>query len=359
MYENISQRAASSYRKLLAEYSPSGGTDEQTRIAQRDLHAFFKTLYENLYQHPQAFGLPVGEDLCVAEGEPNEKDKKQAVKQKLNKPRGMIGQGLDFLMLAGIQGQLENQDLILEDFPAAAKASGIGPKFLQGLASSGLRIALSGARSVLSSREYPAMMAALKTLALGCAEHESERMGKFHFARCDFKAGTPAYDPDVLELYRAFGPVDYSHVAQLHAFFSAKGYKTSLEIGRSFAWVVKYQGNRKIKATPLFQVEYEERYADPLRLSIKCASTNRIADLLPNQAQSLQDDFMGRANPCRGDECGWCRNQKTLGPALVEYKGESKLLCWYTNPNIHGIDESKVELIQQYARLHDQLLPEN
>jgi len=110
-----------------------------------------------------------------------------------------------------------------------------------------------------------------------------------------------------------------------------------------------------VKATPLFQIEYDDRHARPLRMQIKCASTQRIIELLPRQSQMLQDDFIRKANICRGDECGWCRNQKTLGPSMVEYNGEWKELCWYTFPDIHEFNEDTVELIQQYEQMHARL----
>jgi hypothetical protein len=353
MYGNISQRAVSSYIKTLADPSL---TDEQTSRSQIDLHAFFKGLYRNLFEHPELYGLPVNPDTCIVLDEPNEKDKKQAVKLKLNKPRTMISQALDFLMQAGVKGRLEGHNLVLEDIQAAVKQSGIGRKFLAGLESSGLIGIETG---VLSSPQYPEMMAGLQALALGCAGYPGERTGTFHFARCDFRALSPSYEPDVLELYKIFGPEEYARVSRLHEYFSARGYKTSLEIGGVYAWTVKYQGNRKVKATPFFQVSYEERYENSLRTVIKCASTNRIAEFLPQQPRFLWDDFMTRVYSCKGDECGWCRNQKSLGPSEIEYNGETRKVCWFSNGDIRVLDEPAVELIQQYDRMHDLLLPEN
>ena len=202
------------------------------------------------------------------------------------------------------------------------------------------------------------MLAAMKPLALSCAAYKNERIGKFLFARCDFKALAPGYEPDVLELYRISGPEEFAQVASLHGFFNAKGYHFNLEVGGPFAWVVKYQGNKKIKATPLFQIEYDDRRANPLKMNIKCASTNRIVNLLPNQPQFLQDDFMRRVYNCNGDKCGWCRNQKNLGPSHIQYDGEERVVCWFSNGDILKIDEGTIKLVQQYALMHDQLLPE-
>jgi hypothetical protein len=93
-------------------------------------------------------------------------------------------------------------------------------------------------------------------------------------------------------------------------------------------------------------------------MQIKCASTARIAELLPKQSALLQEDFQRRVNECRGDECGWCRNNKTLGPSVLEFGGEFRTVCWYTNPDIRVFDEHTVELIEQYERMHAGLAPE-
>jgi hypothetical protein len=154
------------------------------------------------------------------------------------------------------------------------------------------------------------------------------------------------------------GLCEYFAAGSIFILSSAKNYKALGEAAGPAAWSVKYQGDRKIKATPLFQVEYDDRYARPLRMLIKCASTQRIAELLPRQPQSLQDDFMRRANVRRKDECNWCRNQKTLGPSEVQYKAEWRTLCWYSNPDMHKLEDETVELIQQYERMHAELSPE-
>lgn len=360
MYANISQRAASSYLKSMAEFTfvqmEGGGLQqgEEMAVSQRVLHAFFKVLYANLYERPGLFGLPLSEDSSIAEDEPNAKDKKQEVNRMLKKPKAMIASGLDFLMLAGLNGNLEGQALNLNGFGALIKQSKVGRKFLQGFESAGLTISEANDTAVLMNTQFPQMMAALRALAASCAVYESEKLGKYQFAHCDFRT-LQNVNPEVMELYRIFVGADYGRLVKLHEYFCDKKYKTQSEIYGPSGWMVKYQGDRKVKATPLFQVEYDDRYARPLRMYIKCASTQRLTELLPKQSQRLQDDFMRRAVKCRGDECGWCRNQKTLGPSKVEYNGEWKELCWYTFPDIHEFNEDTVVLIQQYEQMHARL----
>jgi hypothetical protein len=359
LYANISQRAVSSYQKTLVDFKAWKGGEESgpSEAEQHALHDFFACLYTRLFEQPEFFGLPTGPDTSIAEDEPNSKDKKQEVKRLLEKPRGMIEAGLNFLMLAGADGKLEGADLVLEDCAGLVKRSKIHKKFLKGMENSGLLLHPRGDAVMLVNEQFAGMMPALKALAKACTAYDEERVGRFLFAGCDFRALHGA-TPQAVDLFRFFDGENYTRVLQLHTYFAARNYKTEVGIGGPFAWTIKYQGDRKIKGTPLFQVEYEERYARPLRMMIKCASTERIASLLPQQPQFLQDDFIQRANRCNGDKCGWCRNNKTLGPSVVAYQGDFLTLCWYSNPDVHGIDGDTVELIEQYEQMHAALAPE-
>ena len=200
------------------------------------------------------------------------------------------------------------------------------------------------------------MLAARQTLAVSCAAYESSGMGKFQFARCDFSAAQ-SRTPAAVDLYRVFDGDEYRRVMELHGYFEGKKYKAAVEGAGHSAWVVKYQGDRKAKATPLFQIAYDDRYARPLRMLIKCASTTRIADRLPQQSPSLQEDFMQRTYACRGDECGWCRNRKSLGPTTLTLLGETRKVCWYSNPDIHEFNDETVEVIREYEQMHAGLAP--
>jgi hypothetical protein len=117
----------------------------------------------------------------------------------------------------------------------------------------------------------------------------------------------------------------------LHAYFTSKKYQVKVEIGRMFSWTVKYQGKKKIKATPLFQIDFDERLLHRMRAGIKCASAQRIVPLLPNQSQALQDDFSQRSFTC--GNCHWCDNQKSFGPVDYEYRGEKREFRYQS---VHG-----------------------
>ena len=226
--------------------------------------------------------------------------------------------------------------------------------FLQGLSAAGLQLVEVGGSLRLENPTYPAMMPALKALAQACAVYPNTRLGAFHFARCDFRALQPGYIPDPLDLYRIFPAADYERAAALHEYFTDKKYQAIVEIAGVYGWTVKYQGSRKIKATPFFQVDYQERCRDLVQLQLKSASTTRIAPLIPNQSQALQDDFFRRAFKCRGDECGWCRNKTSLGPTTMMHNGQPEVLCWYTYSAISA-DENLMPLVKEYAEMHEEL----
>jgi hypothetical protein len=354
-YANISQRAASSYVKSLAPFIEVPVNGNEMAQSQRELHAFFTSFYRELFARPELFGLPLGEDLSIGEHEPDQKEKKQQVKRLLDKPKASIAAGLDFLLLAGLGGKMDGDALVLTGYGAIVKQSKVGSKFLKGFESLGMVISLSDDTARFKNVEFSHMLPALQELASACAAFESERLGKFQFARCDFQA-LKTCQPQAADLYRFLDGEEHVKVMELHEYFSARNYKALSEAAGPAAWSVKYQGDRKIKATPLFQVDYDARL---LRLQIKCVSTQRIAELLPRQPQSLQDDFMQRANVCRKEECNWCRNQKTLGPSDVLYNGEWRTLCWYSNPDIHELNAETVKLIQQYEQMHASLSPED
>lgn len=353
-FANISQRAVSPYLRALAEFS---STLPELAESQGALHAFFKAFYTNLYEQPGLFGLPLNADISIAEDEPDAKQKKQQVKRLLDKSKGMIYAGLDFLLTASQQGKLEGQALHLSGLDALVKQTKVGRKFLAGLESVGLVIRAAGDSVMLENTRFPHMLPALQALADACTAFDSEWLGKFQFACCNFRA-LQGVLPDVMDLYRIFEGEEYALVMELHEYFNGRGYKALIDIRTPDTWIVKYQGNRKVKATPLYQVSYDGRYARPLRMDIKCASTKRILTLLFQQSQMLQEDFMRRAFPCNGDACGWCRNQKTLGPTVMVYKGETRTLCWFSLSDVHVINADTAQLIKEYEQMHAQLTPD-
>jgi hypothetical protein len=132
-------------------------------------------------------------------------------------------------------------------------------------------------------------------------------------------------------------------------------YKPEYQYYGMSGWEVQYQGRKEVKASPLLRIEYSERYLNQLRVGIKCASTNRLAPLFSQQPVFLQEDFFKRAYGCQGEKCNWCASKKNLGPSVLEFNGESRTVCWYSNPDVVDLDDQAVKLIEQYVVMHEQL----
>ncbi len=363
-FGSISQRVVCSYLRSLSEYTfilPEGlepAREAEMEASQRDLHAFFTALYEALYRTPATFGMSEAADMYVnREGNGGSKDQ-QEVNQKLKTARKPIVEWLTFLMAAGKEGAVEGQRLVFppEIGESYLKKTRTAKKFLPGLASFGLSLSVTPQTAALECSGFPAMMPALQALASACTQFADARVSLFHFGRCDFKALRQGYEVAPEDLYRIFNPPDAVRAASLHRYFMGRHYKAIVNIAGVETWLVQYQGNRKIKSTPLFQIQFDERKVVQRQVQFKCVSANRIAGLIQRQSKALQDDFFRRKNNCNGDRCNWCEGKKGLGPSVLAHEGQEYTICWYINPDMTDFNDGTIELIKEYEQMHDALL---
>jgi hypothetical protein len=214
--------------------------------------------------------------------------------------------------------------------------------------------AVAGSVALRNAR-FPQMMPALQALAKASAPEAEPQLAAFDLARCDFRALATGYRPDAPTLL-AFAPAaDRDRALRLHEYLLSTGYQPHIRIHDVHAWDIKYQGPRKIKGSPLVQFDYSERHQNPLLAQIKCASTDRILPTFPEQPPAVQADFRSRVHRCRGKECGWCKDKKGLGPAVLKYNDEKLTICWYTNPDVAVFDDAAVEVMQGYVQWHQRL----
>ena len=175
-------------------------------------------------------------------------------------------------------------------------------------------VAISGAISsggvvILRNKQYPHMMPALEAMAERCAEDGDEKWGASTFARCDFRALLPDYHLDPLSLLGYFPPEDRVGAVELHNYMVATGHQAVCRAYNPHGWDIQYQGPRKIKGTPLVQIDYSERHRNPMRVQIKCASADRMVPTFCQQPPAVQADFRARVNRCGGASCGWCKDK--------------------------------------------------
>lgn len=363
VFQSISQRVAFTYQRQLTAFSPvisgqlSAAESQVMHDSQRDLHSFLGALYACAYDDPAVFGLPVTEDVCVNEGDG--KDEKQVVARQVKKARVKMEFGIDFLWLLGRQGALVRDGLRLsrEDYATyLAKSPRVKRKMLRGMAAVGLTVSELDGAVMIANTHYPTMMPALKALAVACLRFDDERMAKLLFTRCDFRTFELDYQPDVLDVLRtAVSSSEYEQAVELHNALVGMAYAPSLGVGGAHDWSIRYQGRRAVKSTPFFEFQYDERRRHQVGMHVKCASTNRLVPLLAQQPAALQEDFFRHASYCGGATCGWCKTRKALGPSKIEHGGETKTICWYMRRRFSELDGEAVDLIKQYAQLHETL----
>ncbi len=355
-YDCISQRAVASFGKVLAACKPAASErgDSEVEVASRqDLHAFFTALYAAMYQNPDRFGLPVSADDGLAGAEkPN---RKQEVAKKLKKPREIIDTTVSLLRDLGLHGRLAAGALIVAkaDYQGLCKSNAKAKKtILAGLADIGLEIREGEQDVTVRNARYPHMMPAWQAMAEQCAAGSDPKISFFHFARCDFRVLTPGYSPDAPDLLAYFSPPEREDLLRLHEYLLSTGHRATCRIYGIHAWDIQYQGARKIKGTPLFQIDYDERHINPLQLHLKCASTDRLLPFFAQQNPGVQADFIRRTYKCRAEACGWCKNRNNLGPSAVEYEGKTLAICWYTKPEVGNLSDETIELIRDYVSWH-------
>lgn len=354
-FANIAQRAVYAYLTSLVKQPVQTSADLE--IAAPQFQNFLRDLYTLQFQSPEQFGLPVTEDLYIVGDEKDPKQFKQDVTRRLNKPKILLERGMDFLMNTGRQGILEDTSLLLgkKKYAELLKEFKIKKMFLQGLEFAGLIVTEAEDTVTLTCAAYPEMMPAFKKLAIACSQYDDLRLGRFNFARADFRALGGQFSPSALDLYATCDPIDFDQLQRLDEFFIEEYYRPLIQIYGIRGWEVQYQGPTKIKASPLLRIHYDLRHKIPLQVKIKCASTNRIINLVYKQPRLLQEDFSRRVYICKGDTCNWCADKKGLGPSVFEFDGLTRTICWYHDSSVPELNENTLHLIKQYTLMHAEL----
>jgi hypothetical protein len=361
-YDNISQRAVATLGKGLSTLEPvltdqSGAAGQQEVTAQRSLHQFLAALYAAMYEQPERFGMPTAPDDGLS-SEREGKERKQEVTKKIKRPQEILDLTIELLQELGCRGQTVGDALVMDEeaYRALFAAKGKTKKaILAGMGEVGLSAQAANGAVTICNPRYPQMMPALKAMAQQCAEDGDEKWGKSAFARCDFRALLPGYQPDPLSLLGYFPPEDRDKAIELHRYLLDTGHQALCRAYNPHGWDIQYQGPRKVKGSPLVQIDYSERHKNPMRVQIKCASADRLIPSFCEQPPAVQADFRSRVNRCGGASCGWCKDKKGLGPSVLEYGGEKLTICWYTRPDVDQLTDETLEVLRGYVRWHQRL----
>ena len=360
-FESISQRVASTYRRMLTDFCPvipETLTPEQQEVAiasQRDLHAFFTSLYHVLYTEPALFGLPLTEDTFAISDHGKEGINKTDVKRILDRPRKQIDEGLVLLRALAVNGRVKGDVLVVapEDPALAYLKKKQGRAWVSGMAAAGVELVDTAGSTILRGENFPHMMPALQSLAQSSMRCKDDNLGRVFFARCDFQAIKENFKSDPVDLFRMLRPEETAWAVEQHAFFTARGYQSQVTLNCLWQWQVKYQGKRSIKGTPLFEIDFDERLLHQMRAQIKCAAASRIAPLVEKHSIALQEDFNRRTFNCLN--CHWCDSRPHLGPVELTSAGETRKVCWYVPGDLNAFTVETSALVREYAELHEAL----
>lgn len=360
-FANISQRVASTYARMLTDFCPviaEGLMPEQQEAAlasQRDLHTFFTSLYHLMYTEPGQFGLPLTEDIYALSDHGKEGPNKTDVKRILDRPRKLIDEGLEALRALAASGKMDGEVLVnAPDHPALLYLKKKqGRAWVNGMAAAGLELIDTAGALLLRSEKYVRIIPALQALAQASQRCEDPHLGQVFFARCDFHALKDNFKPDPMDLFRMLRPEETAWAVEQHAFFTSRGYHPQVTLNCLWQWQIKYQGKRSIKATPLFEIDFDERILHQMRAQIKCAAANRIAPLVEKASPALQADFQWRVFNCH--DCNWCDSRPHLGPVEITIGGETRKICWFVTGDLGEITPESAALVKEYTQLHEEL----
>ncbi len=181
----------------LAKYvdsTPPGIPEEQAagfRARHQALYQYFQDLLADLYENPQAYGLPEQPYEAFIESrlrmQEDQEEKKRVMAARLKARKALETGILDFLYQIGLAGIPDGQDLRLERIfytqlvAQKAKKGGI-----KGFGNGFERLGLTFTGSdpvIVSNPQYPGMLPGLVTFSKACADNKD--YGWYFFRRCD------------------------------------------------------------------------------------------------------------------------------------------------------------------------------
>lgn len=318
-----------------------------------ELHEFFSSLYSMFYSSPETLGIPEKPDIFFEIGEL--KKHKPDISKWVKKPRQMMGLSIEYLYMLGVNGEISGNRLVLEDSvydEFFVKKPRVKQKVEEALSTQGTKVEKSSGITVTNDK-YPQMMPALKELATACSKITDKRLALFLFTTCDFRAFGEGYQLDSMSLIKAVTrPKVYDLCTQLVNYMKEKSYEPIVKIDSIHGWKIGYKGDKRIKTSPLLELEFDERNRHPIRMQVKMASFNRLTPHLENQPEDFQEELMTHSFKC--NNCGWCKTRKSMHPTVVEYKGEKQVICWYYTRYLE-VTQENVELVKKSVNFHEAL----
>ena len=356
-YDSFTQRVAAYYCTVFAPMKGKISLPGIPEGAFSQLHNFFNELYKLLYEKSDTLVINVKEDVYLRKDE--HRSKNQIFKKAENAIKPVIVDFIDFLYNAGQTGEIRDNSLIsdkavYERYISKRKRDKL--IFLEGLANIGFQVNVLEDNVILLNHKYPDMFQAMQVFSQKCAQN-IHKQGRLYFFTCDFCALNTQYEITADEILSRIINCnsEYSYLLDLHKYLSSNGYSIECKPDSDIELEVLYT-NKKIKSSPLLEIQFDMRYDEPVYVNIKFVSTSRLTPIIGALTDELQEAFFNDVGYCRGADCGWCKNQKgLLRPSKLEVKDKQKIICWYAQKSFSKVKEKDLDTIFGYIKFQEQL----
>lgn len=200
--------------------SLSDGEADELREGQRSLYQFMTDLYSDMYEHPEAYELPVGDYEAYMQGR-TRRDLSHKGDPKESRLRNRFQQGIQFYQKllfeigAKADQEADSQRFTLNSSVLSEMINSYNLRLIRGeeqrrashLARLGLEIRFSIEKMTIANDQYPHMLSALTAL---CRSNTGKH-ALSGFLRCDFRA-LESYKPGFADAVQIL-PDDFKSTA--------------------------------------------------------------------------------------------------------------------------------------------------
>ena len=300
----------------------SAADESNILAAEHELYSFFKALFEDMYQYPEKYKIPV--DALGDEIKSNEK--------RLKATRVINGVFLDFIYKLGQIGRLESETLVIGlssylDL-VAEKQKKLKSDFLIG-ALEHLGFNFNAAKDVVcTNKKYPKMLIALSYLSKVCMRDRVH--GFYHFRRCDFRMLNPEFSLDINDVLRILPGAVGEEVGKTDSFLTQLKYRRKIEPYSDFGYRLSYSN----KAGVVCYCHVHSYLTESLYYYIRwvpgtCQST-KVLSVLAKDSTQFADYVFDNISRC-SSECipgfGAVSQDQCIARIKVEWNGRVVYIC--------------------------------
>ncbi|MFZ5351502.1 MAG: hypothetical protein ACOZCL_02125 [Bacillota bacterium] len=313
-------------------------SDNEFYEAKEELHSFFEKLYEDMYENPDKYGIPLQsypDDIKF-----NEK--------RLNVVRVVKGSILDFLFKIGQAGKVNENKMLLNsaffrELCEEKRKKAKSLLFLERFSHFGLNFN-EGNEVIVSSTAYPKMLTALVQLASACSK--DKKNGLNHFYRCDYRLLSEDATHDINEVARLLPENLKVEVLKTYALLRHLRYRVKIEYYEDFGFRISYSNKSGVVYYCHIHSYRNYNLFHYVRWILDTDQSAKMFTILDSQSPELSNIVLSGLSRCNPD-CmpgyGASSPESCIARIKVEYKGNEIFAC--KDKGWTGIGTSSVDFI--------------